>query len=169
MIAAPAPVADLAIGLADYADPRDAAAVVALLDAYARDPMGGAAPLAESVKARLAGDLAADPHAFSVIARLDDAAVGLANCFMGYSTFAAAPLVNIHDFAVLPGHRGAGIGRALMAAIEAEALKRGACKITLEVLSGNHPAQRLYAACGFGDYQLDPAAGQALFWQKRLT
>ena len=161
--------AALTIGLADYADPRDAADVVALLDAYARDPMGGGEPLREDVKARLAGDLAANPHAFSLIARLDDAPVGLANCFMGYSTFAAAPLVNIHDFAVISGHRGAGIGRALLAAVEAEALKRGAIKITLEVLSGNHPARRLYAANGYGDYQLDPAAGQALFWQKRLT
>ena len=165
MIAAAA----LTIRLADYADPRDAAAVVALLDAYARDPMGGGAPLEDSVKARLAGDLAANPHAFSLIAQLDGAPVGLANCFVGYSTFAAAPLVNIHDFAVVPGHRGAGIGRALLAAVEAEALQRGAIKITLEVLSGNDPAKRLYAANGFGDYQLDPAAGQALFWQKRLT
>lgn len=160
--------AALAIGLADYADPRDAADVVALLDAYARDPMGGGAALGDDVKARLPGDLAANPHAFTLLARLDDQAVGLANCFMGYSTFAAAPLVNIHDLAVLPGHRGAGIGKALMAAIEAETLKRGACKVTLEVLSGN-PARHLYAAQGYGDYQLDPATGHALFWQKRLT
>jgi ribosomal protein S18 acetylase RimI-like enzyme len=159
----------LTIALADYRDPRDAADVVALLDAYARDPMGGGEPLAANVKARLASDLAANPHAFSLIARLDGQAVGLANCFMGYSTFAAAPLVNIHDFAVLPRHRGAGIGRALLAAVEAEALKRGACKITLEVLSGNDAARRLYAANGYGDYRLDPAAGQAMFWQKRLT
>ena len=160
--------ATLAITLADYRDPRDAADVVALLDAYARDPMGGGAPLADDVKARLADDLAANPQAFSLIARFDDAAVGLANCFMGYSTFAAAPLVNIHDLVVLSGHRGAGVGKALMAAVEAEALKRGACKVTLEVLSGN-PARHLYAACGYGDYQLDPATGHALFWQKRLT
>jgi GNAT superfamily N-acetyltransferase len=165
VIAAPA----LTISMADYANAHDAAAVAALLDAYARDPMGGSAPLAEAVKARLVVDLAANPHAFSLIARLDDAPVGLANCFMGYSTFAAAPLVNIHDFAVVPGHRGAGIGRTLLAAVEAEALKRGACKVTLEVLSGNDPARRLYAANDYGDYQLDPVAGQALFWQKRLT
>lgn len=158
----------LTIALADYRNPRDAADVVALLDAYARDPMGGGTPLADDVKARLPGDLAANPQAFSLLARSEDRAVGLANCFMGYSTFSAAPLVNIHDLAVLPGHRGAGIGRALLAAVETEALKRGACKITLEVLSGN-PARHLYAACGFGDYQLDPATGHALFWQKRLT
>jgi GNAT superfamily N-acetyltransferase len=158
----------LTIGLADYTDPRDAADVVALLDAYARDPMGGGEPLAEAVKARLAGDLAANPNAFSLLARIEGQAVGLANCFVGYSTFAAAPLVNIHDIAVLPGHRGKGIGKALLAAIEDEALKRGAVKITLEVLSGN-PARHLYAREGYGDYQLDPEAGTAMFWQKRLT
>jgi GNAT superfamily N-acetyltransferase len=122
----------------------------------------------DDVKARLADDLAANPQAFSLLARLEDKAVGLANCFMGYSTFAAAPLVNIHDLAVLPETRGRGIGKALLQAVEAEALKRGACKITLEVLSGN-PARHLYAREGYGDYQLDPATGHALFWQKRLT
>ena len=69
---------------------------------------------------------------------------------------------------VLPGLRGRGIGKALFAAIEDEAAKRGACKVTLEVLSGNDRAKALYASLGYGDYQLDPAAGQALFWQKRL-
>jgi GNAT superfamily N-acetyltransferase len=158
----------LTIALADYRDARDAADVVALLDAYARDPMGGGEPLRDDVKARLTDDLAANPQAFSLLARLDERAVGLANCFMGYSTFAAAPLVNIHDLAVLPEARGVGVGKALLAAIEAEALKRGACKSTLEVLSGN-PARHLYAREGYGDYQLDPATGHALFWQKRLT
>jgi GNAT superfamily N-acetyltransferase len=158
----------LTVALADYRDLRDAADVVALLDAYARDPMGGGEPLRDDVKARLADDLAANPQAFSLLARLEDKAVGLANCFMGYSTFAAAPLVNIHDLAVLPETRGRGIGKALLQAVEAEALKRGACKITLEVLSGN-PARHLYAREGYGDYQLDPATGHALFWQKRLT
>ncbi len=161
--------ATLTVSLADYADPQDGADLLALLDAYARDPMGGGEPLSGHVRANLLADLAANPHAFSLIARADGAPVGLANCFLGYSTFAAAPLVNIHDMAVSPGHRGHGIGRALMHGVEAEALKRGAVKVTLEVLSGNAAARHLYASCGYGDYQLDPAAGSALFWQKRLT
>ena len=152
----------------DLSDPAQATAWLELLDHYARDPMGGGEPLRDAVKARLADDLAANTLAFSLIARLDERAVGLANCFMGYSTFAAAPLVNIHDLAVLPAARGRGVGKALLDAVEAEALKRGAAKITLEVLSGN-PARRLYAREGYGDYQLDPATGHALFWQKRLT
>lgn len=56
--------ATLSITLADYRDPRDAADVVALLDAYARDPMGGAEPLRDDVKARLTDDLAKNRRPF---------------------------------------------------------------------------------------------------------
>ena len=158
----------LTVELADYADQRDAADVVALLDEYARDPMGGGAPLSAEARARVVPGLAATPGAFSLIARFDGEAVGLANCFTGYSTFAAAPLVNVHDMAVVAAHRGHGIGKALLGAVEAEARRRGACKVTLEVLSGNARARALYVALGYNDYQLDPEAGHALFWQKKL-
>lgn len=160
---------DLAITLADFADPADAAAIVLVLDAYARDPMGGGEPLSADVRERLVPAMAQVPGAFAVLARLGDEAVGLATCFMGFSTFAARPLVNIHDVSVLPGHRGRGIARALFAAIEDEARGRGACKVTLEVLTGNQRAKDIYASLGYGDFQLDPEAGHALFWQKRLT
>jgi GNAT superfamily N-acetyltransferase len=160
---------DLAITRADFADPADAATIVAMLDVYARDPMGGGEPLSDDVRERLLPALAQVPGAFVLLARIDGEAVGIANCFTGFSTFAARPLVNIHDMAVAPGHRGKGIARALFAAIEAEARTRGACKITLEVLSGNQRAKELYASLGYGDYQLDPETGHALFWQKRLS
>lgn len=156
------------VRLADYADAADAARVVALLDSYARDPMGGGKPLSDDVRARLVSGLAAHPGAFSLLAFAGDEALGLANCITGFSTFAARPLVNIHDMAVLPEARGKGVGRALMLAVEAEARTRGACKITLEVLSGNSAAKGLYAALGYGDYALDPQAGTALFWEKKL-
>lgn len=160
---------DLVIARADFAEPADAAALVAVLDAYARDPMGGGEPLSADVRERLVPALAQVPGAFAFLARIDGEAVGLATCFMGFSTFAARPLVNVHDVSVVPAHRGKGIARALFAAIEGEAEARGACKVTLEVLSGNHRAKDLYASLGYGDYELDPEAGNALFWQKRLT
>jgi GNAT superfamily N-acetyltransferase len=159
---------ELTITLADYADPVDAADVVLLTDAYARDPMGGGESLPREVSDRLADGLAAQPGAFSLIARIDGEPAGIANCFTGFSTFTARPLVNVHDLGVRPEHRGRGVGRALLAAVEAEAQRRGACKITLEVLSGNEPAKALYAAVGFEGYGLDPAAGTAQFWAKKL-
>jgi len=93
VISAPA----LTVAIADYTNSRDAHDLVEMLDIYARDPMGGGKPLSEHVRERLVPGLAATPGAFSLLARLEDKAVGLANCMTTYSTFAAAPLVNIHD------------------------------------------------------------------------
>ena len=165
----------------DYRDPVDAAALVALLDLYARDPMGGGTPLDDDVKARLCSGLAergeAGQHlgAVSFIAWLPSAlpnaapqAVGLINCFEAYSTFKAQALMNIHDIAVHPAHRGRGVGQALLAAAADHARARGCCKLTLEVLSGNAVALASYQRFGFAGYQLDPAAGQAVFLQKWL-
>ncbi|PEQ12178.1 GNAT family N-acetyltransferase [Novosphingobium sp. PC22D] len=160
---------DLAVTLADYRDPVDVADLLLLLEAYSCDPMGAGKPLAAGVRETLAARLADFPGAFSILVREGRDPVGLANCFTGFSTFAARPLVNIHDLAVLPGHRGKGIGRLLMRAVEDEARARGACKVTLEVLAGNAPAKSLYETCGFSAYSLDPETGTAQFWEKRLS
>jgi GNAT superfamily N-acetyltransferase len=152
----------------DYQNPTHRQALVVLLDAYARDPMGGGEGLAQDVKDRLCDDLAARPTATSFIAWLGDVPVGLINCIEGYSTFKAQPLMNIHDIAVLPEHRGAGVGQALLAAAEQHARALGCCKLTLEVLTGNARALSSYLRFGFAAYALDPAAGQASFMQKWL-
>ena len=156
----------------NYQDPTDRAALCAMLNSYALDPMGGNEALVDKNLARLCDDLATKPFAFSFLAWHSttdgEQAVGLANCFEGYSTFKAQPLVNIHDLAVHPSARGRGVGQALMQAVQTEAAARGACKITLEVLSGNTVALKSYERFGFAAYQLDPAAGQALFLQKWL-
>jgi ribosomal protein S18 acetylase RimI-like enzyme len=73
---------------------------------------------------------------------------------VGFSTFEARPLVNVHDLAVLPEHRGRGVGRALLAGVEQRARARGCCKLTLEVLDTNETARRLYARFGFQDFPL---------------
>jgi ribosomal protein S18 acetylase RimI-like enzyme len=112
--------------------------------------------------------LAARPQAFSVLAFDGDKAVGLINCIEGFSTFACKPLVNIHDVAVLPGYRGQRIGEKMLALVDEISRQRGACKLTLEVLQGNHGAIKLYERVGFAGYQLDPAMGQAQFFQKWL-
>ena len=158
----------LSVQRANYRQAADAQALVMLLDAYARDPMGGGEGLTDEVKARLCSDLAERTDAASFIAWLDAQPVGLVNCIEGYSTFKARPLMNIHDIAVLPSHRGQGVGQALLAAAEAHARERGCCKLTLEVLTGNAVALRSYERFGFAPYALDPAAGQASFMQKWL-
>lgn len=164
----------LRICRADYANPAHAAALVNLLDTYARDPMGGGAPLSEWVRTHLVPALAARPQAFSVLAFGETGAhggelpVGLVNCIEGFSTFACRPLVNVHDVVVLPEHRGQRVAEKMLALVEEIARERGACKFTLEVLQGNAGAIRLYNRVGFANYQLDPAMGQAQFLQKWL-
>ena len=157
---------------ADYANPVHAAALVMLLDAYASDPMGGGEALSDFAKAHLVTSLAARPQAYSVLAFAsadDSVPVGLVNCIEGFSTFKCQPLVNVHDVAVLAGYRGQRIGEQMLAVVEQIARERGACKLTLEVLSGNAGAEKLYRRVGFAYYELDPAMGQAGFMQKWLA
>jgi ribosomal protein S18 acetylase RimI-like enzyme len=151
-----------------YADPMHASALVMLLDAYASDPAGGGEGLSDFAKTHLVASLAARPQAYSVLAFEGDQPVGLVNCIEGFSTFACRPLVNVHDVAVLVSHRGRGIAERMLALAEAIARERGAVKLTLEVLSGNQGAMRLYQRLGFAGYQLDPAMGTAVFLQKWL-
>ncbi len=164
----PSPLAVLQVVRADYANPVHARALVLLLDAYAQDPAGGGEALSEFAKTHLVSELAARPQAFSVLAFAGDEPVGLVNCIEGFSTFACRPLVNIHDVAVLPGHRGQRVGEQMLALVDVISRERDACKLTLEVLQGNRSAIKLYERVGFAGYQLDPAMGQAQFFQKWL-
>lgn len=155
--------------LVDYLDPQQADALVRLLDAYACDPAGGGQRLDAEAKRQLPAALAARPQAFSVLAYdAQDEPVGLINCFEGFSTFACRPLVNVHDVVVLAHARGQGVAQRMLAVVEEEARRRGACKLTLEVLSGNAPALNAYRRAGFDGYELDPAYGKAIFLQKKL-
>jgi ribosomal protein S18 acetylase RimI-like enzyme len=153
---------------ADYTNPLHAAALVSLLDGYARDIAGGGEPLSDFAKTNLISALTARPQAFSVLAFDGAEPVGLVNCIEGFSTFACKPLVNVHDVVVIASQRGKRLGEKMLALVEQIAAGRGACKLTLEVLQGNTSAIKLYERMGFAGYQLDPAMGQAQFFQKWL-
>src|SRR5262249_14428035 len=128
---------------------RDARDVRAMTAAYAMDPMGNGGALAEDVLDRLIPGLQQCPGTLIFLAYLDERAVGIATCFAGFSTFQARPLINIHDLAVIPDVRGHGIGRRLLAVVEARARELGCCKLTLEVQENNRGARRLYVQAGF--------------------
>ena len=140
-----------------------------LLDHYARDPMGGGEGLSDYAKLNLVRTIQEVPGFHGALAWLDGKAVGLIDCFAGFSTFAARPLLNVHDIVVLKDLRGRGIGQALLAWAEQRARQLGCCKLTLEVLSENTRAMASYQQAGFSPYVLNPAAGNALLMQKYLT
>lgn len=155
--------------IADYTNNQQASDISFLLDNYAQDPMGGGAALPVDVKQCLAQQLARVPNAFTVLGYVDGKPAALANCFQGFSTFRCMPLINIHDLAVESEYRGLGLSQMLLAKVQQQALERGCCKITLEVLEGNDIAQKSYKKSGFKGYQLDAKTGMALFWQKEIS
>lgn len=153
---------------ADLSRPEHQQDTVYLLNAYAMDPMGDGRPLSDTAKREVIPGLRQHPTTMIFLGYRDGEPVGLAICFRGFSTFAARPLVNISDYFVFPEHRGAGIGRELLAAIERRARAMGCCRLTLEVQENNHRAKAVYAAAGFSRDVHVLEAGGALYLSKPL-
>lgn len=153
---------------ADYSTPEHRQLLAEALIAYSSDPMGGGKALSTEHAQKSIELLAEKSYAFSFLAFHKDTCAGFCNCFEAVSTFTAQCIANIHDLAVLAEFRGLGISQALLNAVEDYSRKNNYSKITLEVLGGNTVAMNAYRKFGFEAYQLDPEAGQALFWQKLL-
>jgi|APIni6443716594_1056825.scaffolds.fasta_scaffold748530_1 GNAT superfamily N-acetyltransferase len=154
---------------ADLDSAEHARDVVALTAAYACDSMGNGGPLAADVMDRLVPALRAHPTTRIFLLYRAGRAVAIATCFLGFSTFQARPLLNIHDFAVLSSERRAGLGKLLMEAVVAKAAELGCCKVTLEVQENNHPARRLYERIGFAQAVYGETTGGSLFYSMQLS
>lgn len=151
--------------------PAHQEAVLKLVDAYSMDPMGDGKPLSEEARNRLVPGLQQHPTTLIFLAFMGDQPIGIAVCFLGFSTFAARSLLNIHDIGVLPAHRGRGVGRHLLVAVERKAREMGCCKLTLEVLENNHRAREVYEAAGFTQsipHNHDAGSAVCFFLAKRL-
>ena len=158
----------ITISEADLAQPAHQDAIVRLINAYARDPMGNGHDLPEQVCAALIPGLQKHPTTLVFLAWHGEEAVGIAVCFVGFSTFVARPLINIHDLAVMPAYRQQGVGRLLLERVAAKGRELGCCKLTLEVRADNHPAQRLYQHVGFQHIEYGSEATRVWFLEKRL-
>jgi ribosomal protein S18 acetylase RimI-like enzyme len=153
---------------ADLDDPEQQAAISTLIQAYARDPMGGAGELPADVVSRLIPGLRKHPTSVVFLAYAGSEPVGVAVCFVGFSTFAGRPLLNVHDLAVAPGSRRRGVGRLLLDSAERHARAEGCCRLTLEVRIDNTAARSLYRSFGFGEPELGSGTEEMLFRSKVL-
>ena len=143
-------------------------AIIAMLDAYMRDPMGGNMPMPESTRRNLIPGLRAHPARYIFLAYSNETPVGLAICFLGFSSFSARPLINIHDLFVDSSARGKGVGRNLLERIETKARELNCVRITLEVRLDNEPARTLYRKVGFDRVVAGPNQIPMEFWRKPL-
>ncbi|TRX57028.1 GNAT family N-acetyltransferase [Thalassomonas sp. M1454] len=154
--------------IADYQNSQHCADLIYLLNEYAKDPMGGGAPLSDYSQSNLCAKLAKQTNVFTLLCYVDGKPAAICNCVEGFSTFKAKPLLNIHDMGVVSEFRGKGLSQLLMDKVEQIARAKDCCKVTLEVLEGNEVAKNSYIKFGFTGYELDPEMGKAMFWEKTL-
>jgi GNAT superfamily N-acetyltransferase len=84
----------------------------------------------------------------------------------------ASSLVRVMDLVVSASSRRQGIGSALLTAVQAWALERGARRVLLDMQAKNHPCIRLaqklgYEFCGYND-RYYPTQDVALFFGRAL-
>jgi ribosomal protein S18 acetylase RimI-like enzyme len=148
----------------DFENPTHLNALVDLLNLYMADPMGNSPQLNKLQQLRLVDGLANLPSSFVLFEIYNGAVVGLATCFINFSTFIVKPYLNIHDFFVHPDFRGKGLANNLMQELIRISKDRKYCKITLEVREDNFVAQGLYKSLGFEDCE-----PKMLFWTNKIT
>ncbi|WP_373282318.1 ribosomal protein S18-alanine N-acetyltransferase [Microtetraspora niveoalba] len=101
-------------------------------------------PLDAWSEAMLRGELDDQPRTRHYVVAVDgDEIVGYAGLA------AAADQADVQTIAVLADHRRSGIGAALMSELLAEAERRGASEVFLEVRADNSPARAMYERFGF--------------------
>ena len=154
---------NISFAYCDYENPVHLTALVDLLNHYMTDPMGEAPPLNKLQQLRLVDGLSNHPAALVLFVLYEGKIVGLATCFINFSTFNVKPYLYIHDIVVYADFRNKGIGKALMEKLIEISTERDYCKITLEVREDNFQAQGLYYSLGF-----EECTPGMLFWTKKL-
>ena len=154
---------DISFEFCDYENPLHLTALVDLLNHYMTDPMGEAPPLNKLQQLRLVDGLSNHPAALVLFVLYDGEIVGLATCFINFSTFNVKSYLYIHDIVVYADFRNKGLGKALMEKLIEISTEREYCKITLEVREDNFQAQGVYFSLGF-----EECTPGMLFWTKKL-
>jgi len=88
------------------------------------------------------------PRAFCDIAEIDDAPVGFALWFYNYSTFRGRAGIWLEDLFVKPEARGAGAGKALLAALARRCVTEELGRLEWSVLDWNAPSIAFYDSLG---------------------
>jgi GNAT superfamily N-acetyltransferase len=90
----------------------------------------------------------ANPVAEVLLAYWDREPVGFALFFRNFSTFLGQTGIYLEDLFVEPGHRGKGIGKAMLARLAKIAVERGYGRLEWAVLDWNTPSIEFYRSLG---------------------
>ncbi len=142
---------DLEFVKIELGNPEHVKGLLSLMDDYMQDDMGLKSSLPEDLATRIISGLKLQTNYLGFLVRSNNQFVALANCFVGFSTFKAKQLINIHDFVVSPLFRKKHVGSFLLQSIVDYGKEFGFCKVTLEVRDDNGKAQKLYKQIGFND------------------
>lgn len=129
------------------AQPADVPALLALvhdLAAYEREP-DAVVTTEQLLHIALFGP---DPGVSCLVAEDGGAVVGFALWFRTFSTWLGTCGLHLEDLYVQPEHRGAGLGRSLLAALARIAFDNGWGRVEWQVLDWNVDAQGFYRALG---------------------
>ena len=126
---------------------RDVEAVVALVHELAEYERAAehCHLTADQLRAALFGPA---PALFGHVAEVAGSVVGCALWFLNFSTWRGAHGLYLEDLYVQPAHRGAGLGRALLAGLAAVCAERGLARLEWSVLDWNAPSIGFYRALG---------------------
>ena len=146
------------------AEPKDVALIAELIRGLARfERLEHEVTMTEDkLRAGLFGER---PYSEVIIAEDDGDTAGFALFFHTFSTFLGLPGLYLEDLFVLPEHRGAGIGRALLARLARIAVERGCGRLEWAVLDWNENAIRFYEGVGAkpnSEWTTYRVAGEAL-------
>jgi GNAT superfamily N-acetyltransferase len=100
-----------------------------------------------------------------LVAEVEGKVVGYAIYFKTFSTFLGRAGIYLEDIYVQPGHRGRGIGKALLRHLARAAVERGYGRVEWSVLKWNVPAIGFYeaiGAVGLEEWTMMRLSGEAL-------
>jgi GNAT superfamily N-acetyltransferase len=149
------------------AEERDVDAVVGLVHELADYEHAAEHCLLTSDQLR-AALFAPSPALFGHVAEVDGVVVGCALWFLNFSTWRGVHGIYLEDLYVQPAHRGAGIGRALLARLAGVCAERRLARLEWAVLDWNEPSIGFYRSLGavpmdeWTVFRLDGAALAAL-------
>jgi GNAT superfamily N-acetyltransferase len=131
------------------AEPQDVPAILGLVHELAiYEKASGAMEATEAHFRQALFPAEHGPTAFAHVAVVNGTIVGMAIWYVTFSTWLGTAGIWLEDLFVLPEHRGAGLGKAMLATLAGVCTERGYGRLEWWVLKWNTPSIGFYDSVG---------------------